>query len=57
MDLKKAYDWVDRKGLYNVLRIYGVGVQLLEGLRFFYKNISASVNVNGELRVLVMVWV
>ncbi len=29
MDLEKAYDRVDREALWNVLRIYGVGGQLL----------------------------
>ncbi len=28
--------------------MYGVGGQLLEGLRSFYENASASVWVNGE---------
>ncbi len=30
MDLEKAYDWVDREALWNVLYIYGVGGQLLK---------------------------
>ncbi len=49
MDLEKAYDRVDRKGLWDTLRVYGVGGQLLEGIRSFYENASASVRVNGEL--------
>ncbi len=49
MDLEKAYGDVDRKGLWDTLRVYGVGGQLLEGIMFFYKNASASVRVNGEL--------
>ncbi len=48
MDLKKAYDRVDRKGLWDTLRVYGVGRQLLEGIRS-YENASAFVRVNGEL--------
>ncbi len=35
MDLEKAYDRVDRKGLWDTLRVYGVGGQLLEGIRSF----------------------
>ncbi len=31
------------------LRVYGVGGQLLEGIRSFYENASASVQVNIEL--------
>ncbi len=49
MDLETAYDKVDRKGLWDTLRVYGVGGQLLEGIRSFYKNASASVLVKGEL--------
>ncbi len=29
--------------------MYGVGGQLLEGIRSFYENASASMRVNGEL--------
>ncbi len=29
--------------------MYGIGGQLLEGIRSFYENASASVQVNGEL--------
>ncbi len=49
MDLEKAYARVDRKGLWDTLRVYGVGGQLLEGIRSFYENASASVRMNGEL--------
>ncbi len=49
VDLEKAHDRVDRKGLWDTLRVYGVGGQLLEGIKFFYENASASVRVNGEL--------
>ncbi len=49
MDLEKAYDRVDRKGLWETLRVYGVGEQFLEGIRSFYENASASVRVNVEL--------
>ncbi len=33
----------------SALRVYGVGGQLLEGVRSFYENASASLRVNGEL--------
>lgn len=48
MDLEKAYDRVDREALWNVLRIYGVGGQLLEGIKTFYRGASACVRMDGE---------
>ncbi len=33
MDLEKVYDRVDREALWYVLKIYGVGGQLLEGIK------------------------
>ena len=49
MDLEKAYDRVDREALWNVLKIYGVGGQLMEGIKAFYREASACVKVDGEL--------
>ncbi len=49
MDLEKGYGRVDRKGLWDTQRVYEVGGQLLEGIRSFFENASASVRVNGEL--------
>ena len=49
MDLEKAYDRVDREALWNVLKIYGVGGQLMEGIKAFYREANACVKVDGEL--------
>ncbi len=49
MDLEKAYDRVDRNGLWDTLTVYGMGGKLFEGIKSFYENASASVRVNGEL--------
>ena len=49
MDLEKAYDRVDWNALWDVLKIYGVGGQLLDGIKAFYKEASACVRVNGEM--------
>ncbi len=35
MDLKKAHDMIDRKGLWIVLRLYGLGGRLLEEVKSF----------------------
>ena len=40
---------VDRKALWNVLRMYSVGGQLLEGIQAFHKRAIACVRVDGEL--------
>ena len=37
MDLGKAYDRMDRDALWQVLRIYGVGGNLLRAVQMFYK--------------------
>ncbi len=37
MDLEKAYDRVDREALWSVLKIYGVGGELLKGIQAFYR--------------------
>ncbi len=35
MDLEKACDRIDREGLWNVLRLYGLGGRLLKGVQVF----------------------
>ncbi len=47
MDLEKAYDRDDREALWNVLRIYGVGGQLLKAIQAFYREANACVRVGG----------
>ncbi len=49
MDLQKAYDRVDREALWSVLKIYGVGGQLLKGIQAFYREAKACVRVEGSL--------
>lgn len=34
--------------LWDVLRIYGVGEQLLDGVKAFYRGANACVRVDGE---------
>ncbi len=48
MDLEKAYDKVDRKALWHVLKINGVGGQLIKGIKAFYREANACVKVDGE---------
>ncbi len=43
MDLGKAYDRVDWDTVWDVLKIYGVGGRLLDGVKIFYRDASACV--------------
>ncbi len=50
MDLEKAYDRVDREALRSVLKIYGVGGQLLRGESAigYYENMTyIDIEVKG----------
>ena len=45
MDPEKAYDKVNREALWQVLRMYDVGVKLLRGIKSVYVKILACVRV------------
>ncbi len=49
MDLEKACDRVDMDALRNVLKIYGVGGQLMKEIKAFCMKMNACVKVDGEL--------
>ena len=46
-DLEKAYDRVNKEALWQVLRMYDVGVKLLNGIKSLYVNSLACVRVKG----------
>ncbi len=49
MDLDKAYDRVDREGLWSLLQIYGIGGRLMRAVKSFYEGSRACVRVGrGE---------
>ncbi len=48
MDLEKAYERVDREAFWSVLKIYGVGGQLLKGIQAFYREANTCVRVGGK---------
>ena len=49
MNLEKAYDWVNREALWQVLRMYDVGGKLLNGIKSMYVNSLTCVRVKrGE---------
>ena len=49
MDLEKAYDTIDRHGMWQMLRVYGVGGKLLRAVRSFYVNSRACVRVGNDV--------
>ncbi len=48
MYLEKAYDRVDWLALWEVLRIYGAGGNLLSAIKSFYEEASTCVKISGE---------
>ena len=48
MDLDKAYDTIDRHGMWQLLRVYGVGGKLLKAVPSFYVNSRSSVGVGND---------
>ena len=49
MDLDKAYDTIDRHGLWLMLRVYGVGGKLLKAVQSFYVDTRACVRVGNDV--------
>lgn len=49
MEMEKTYDKFDRKGLWDVLRMYGVEGHMLEGFQSFYMDANAPVSMKDEL--------
>ena len=41
MDLKNAYDTIDRHGMWRMQRVYGVGGKLLKAVQNFYVDSKA----------------
>ena len=49
MDLEKAYDTIDRHGMWQMLRVYGVGGKLSKAVQSFYVDSRASVRVGNDV--------
>ncbi len=52
MDLERAYAKIDREALWSVMKMYGVGGQLLKGIQAFYREANACVRVGGKFKGL-----
>ena len=46
---KKAYDTIDRHGMWHMLRVYGVGGKLLKAVQSFYVDSRACVRVENDV--------
>ena len=49
MDLEKAYDTIDRHGMWQIGTVYGVGVKLLKEVQSFYIDSRACVRVENDV--------
>ena len=49
MDLEKAYDMIDRKGIWQMIRMYGVGGKLLKAVQSFCKENTTCVWVGNDV--------
>ena len=49
MDLEKAYDTIDRQGMWQMLRVYGVGGKLLKAVQSFYVDSTSCVRVGNDV--------
>ena len=52
MDLEKAYDTINRHGMWLILRVYGVGGKLLKAVQSFYVDSRARVRVRNDVSEL-----
>ena len=49
MDLEKAYDTIDCQGMWQMLRVNGVGGKLLKAVQSFYIDSRACVRVVNDV--------
>ena len=49
MDLEKAYDTIDRHGMWQMLRVYAIGGNLLKTVKCFYIDSRACVQVGNDV--------
>ena len=54
MDLEKAYDAVDQHGMWQMLKVYGVGGKLLKAVQNFHVDSRACVWVGNDVRVVLL---
>ena len=50
VDLEKAYDTIDQHGMWQMLRVYGVGGKLLKAVQSSHIDSRARVRVGNDVR-------
>ena len=50
MDFEKANDTINRHGMWQMLRVYGVGGKLLKAVQSFYVDSKACERVGNDAR-------
>ncbi len=49
VDFKKAFDSINRKFMFGVLRFYGISAKVVDAIASLYNNSKGTVLVNGKL--------
>jgi Reverse transcriptase (RNA-dependent DNA polymerase) len=49
VDLKKAFDWVQRKALWHILPKYGISETLMQALKDLHTGNTGKIRVDGHL--------
>ena len=49
MELENTYDTIDRQGMWQMLRVYGVGGKLMKAVQSFYVHSMACVRVGNDV--------
>ena len=49
MDLEKAYDTIDRHGMWQLIGVYGVGGKFMKSLQNFYEKSMERVQVGNYM--------
>ena len=49
MDLEKTYDAIDRDGVWQMLRVYGVGGKLMKAMQSFYVDSRVCMRVGNDV--------
>ena len=55
VDLKKAYDSIGHRGLFDHLRKLGLNGKLLDLVEYIYKRTKCAIKVNGNITIFLII--